>query len=134
MVDKISFKLQFTFDKGDGEKAVKLHKALEKYGVLSNVSVVRDDSFRKDERYKSILKSMSDDKEYTTGSLWKNYSKRCSTGTKTFQRDLNTLVVLGYIKGRTGIAPNKVGRTCYWQKLVVLRDRYDAGVNNDDVL
>lgn len=116
-MDKLSFTLQFTFEQGDGSKAVELHKLLKKHGVLSKISFVRGNGIehRKD-RFRAILKTMDYGKEYTTGSLWKKYGKVTNGGQKTFQRDLNTMVVTGLIQGRIGKAPRGVGRTTYWSK------------------
>lgn len=130
MTDKLVFRLNFMFDKNEEDKAIKLHRLVSKYGAISNIGIIRDDVARREDRLKHILHCMKPKREYTTGSLWRVYAKHSSTGYKTFQRDVNSMVVLGFIKGRTGKAPSGIGRTCYWTKLDIYVDKYNWGVKD----
>lgn len=128
MTDKLVFRLNFVFDKNEEAKAIKLHRLVAKYGAITNIGIIRDDVARREDRLKAILNSMKSGREYTTGSLWRSYAKHSSTGYKTFQRDLASMVVLGFIKGRTGIARKGFGHTCYWNKIDVFIDKYNWGI------
>ena len=114
MGEKISIRLKFVFDSKDQTKALKLHKLLQQYGVVSNViHMDSDTSLNKDDRLKAILEVMNQNGAYTTGALWKRYAPICKTGKKTFQRDLNTLIIEGKI---TGIKTRIRGSTTMWSR------------------
>jgi len=130
MTDKLVFRLNFVFDKNEEAKAIKLHRLVSKYGAITNIGIIRDDVARREDRLKAILNCMKSGREYTTGSLWRSYAKHSSTGYKTFQRDVNSMVVLGFIKGRVGKAPKGFGRTCYWTRLDIYVDKYNWGVKD----
>jgi hypothetical protein len=110
MVERISFTLQFMFNDKDQAKALKLHRLLKSYGVVGNI--VRSnkvEGINKSQRLERILQCMIPGRVYTTGQLWNAYPS--STGMKTFQRDLNTLVIEGRING---FHTRKKGNTILW--------------------
>lgn len=123
--DLLSFKFQFEFESGDASKAYKLHKLLKKYGVVSNIRRLRGNDFiRRENRLQSILKCMVDGVEYTTGSLWRRYGKYTNAGIKTFNRDLNTLILQGLVVAKKGKHPCGSGRTTLLTKRNIYEDKY----------
>ena len=117
MAGPITFTLQFKFEDGDHAKALKLHQLLKKYGVVGNVTHPKELGVdRKEERLESILNCMMFGETYTTGKLWCKYGRYTRAGIKTFQRDLNTLLVMGRVNGASGIHPTKKGRTFFWTR------------------
>ena len=114
MREQISIRLKFVFENKDQTKALKLHKLLSKFGAVSNVvHMDTDTSINKDDRLQAILSVMNTNGAYTTGALWKRYSPITKTGNKTFQRDLNTLIIQGKI---VGIKTRVKGNTTMWSK------------------
>lgn len=115
MVERISFTLQFVFNDKDLSKALKLHRLLKSYGAVGNV--VRSnkvEGINKSQRLNNILRCMSPGRVYTTGQLWKAYPS--TTGIKTFQRDLSSLVIEGRING---FHTYKGGHTILWSIPVI---------------
>lgn len=112
MNERISFTLKFVFESKDNAKALKLHRMLKQYGAVGNIvhPIYSSDAANRLKRMDSIINIMKIGRVYTTGQLWRQYDSM--TGYKTFQRDLNTLVIQGRINGfrQTG----KKGNTIYW--------------------
>jgi hypothetical protein len=114
MGEQISIRLKFVFESKDQTKALKLHKLLKQFGAVSNVvHMDSDTSLNKDDRLNAILNIMNPNGTYTTGALWKRYAPICKTGQKTFQRDLNTLIIEGKIEG---IKTRIRGSTTMWSR------------------
>jgi hypothetical protein len=115
----ISIRLKFLFEDKDQTKALKLHKLLQKYGVVDKiVHSFKDESLNKNDRLAGILNVMDVGKTYTTGRLWERYKSH--TSEKTFQRDLNTLIIRGEI---IGVKDRSKGSTTLWTR---------RGWNNDE--
>lgn len=115
-MSKISFELKFLFDEGDQEKAVRLHKLLKKYGVVKNIVRPKEYGINKDDRLRGILNSMIPGEVYTSGQLWRRY--KSLTGYKTFQRDLNTLIIQGRVQGiLLRQTKDNRGRTRLWTRM-----------------
>ena len=114
MVERISFTLKFLFNDKDQSKALKLHRLLREYGVVGNIVCHKDEGINKAARLDAILDVMRPGRIYTTGKLWRAYSIVCETGYKTFQRDLNTLIIQGRVKGfrKQGFG----GNTIMWSR------------------
>lgn len=127
--DLLSFKFQFIFEEGDAGKALRLHKILAKHGVVSNIRRLRGNDFaRRENRLQSILNCMVSGVEYTTGSLWRKYGKYTNAGPKTFQRDLNTLILQGLVQAKKGSHPCGTGRTTLLSKRNIYVDKYPEAV------
>lgn len=118
MGELISIQLKFLFEYKDQTKALKLHKLLQKYGVVNNIVHCKDESINKKDRLAGILNVMNVGEIYTTGRLWERYKSHSSE--KTFQRDLNTLIILGEI---VGVKDRSKGSTTLWTR---------RGWNNDE--
>lgn len=118
MVGPTSFTLQFKFEEGDYTKALHLHNLLKRYGVVGMVHLCEKEMGieRKEDRLNTILNCMKFGETYTTGKLWRIYGRYTCGGMKTFQRDLNTLLIQGRVNGAPGIHPTKKGRTFFWTK------------------
>ena len=117
MAGPITFTLKFVFEDGDYAKALKLHQLLKKHGVVGNVKHPNTLGIgRKEDRLNTLLDCMKFGETYTTGKLWRVYGRHTRSGIKTFQRDLNTLLVMGRINGAAGIHPSKSGRTFFWTR------------------
>lgn len=100
MTEKIKFFLRFEFEHRDLKKALKLHRLLKEYGAVDKITNMKDISINKEDRLKAILDCLRPGRIYTTGQLYKVVkNKGGALGDKTFQRDLNTLVIRGEIKG-----------------------------------
>ena len=115
MTEKIWFSIRFEFNSGDTTKALRLHRLLKEYGVVSNITPMHDESINKPDRCAAILKCFSPGRIYSTGQLWSKYKINSRTGLKTFQRDLNSLVITGQIKG---FITNNNGRTTMWSVII----------------
>ena len=112
MVDKVSFTVKFTFEDKDTDAILKLHKALSKLGVASNIVKNNgNDAVPREDRCRGILNCMKPKETYSTGRLWRLYPT--STGHKTFQRDLAYLVLSGKISGEKSRAH---GSTTLWSR------------------
>lgn len=127
MGDILSFKLQFVFEEGDTKKAAELHKLLKKYGVVKITHPINSNRVKHENRLQSILKCMVLGEEYTSGGLWRKYGKYTNLGPKSFQRDLNMLILQGLVIAKKSRHPSGAGRTMLLSKRNIYEDKYPGG-------
>ena len=129
MAEKIWFAFKFEFESKDMTKALKLHRLLKDYGVVGNVTNLKDVSINKDDRCKAILDALRPGRVYTTGQLWRICGRNGLTSAlKTFQRDLNFLVIKGLIQGfRQQQDKTHKGKTTVWSRNILLNNKLGGG-------